>query len=392
MSSIKNFVQQVLSQAIAENATDIHFEPFDRYLEVRYRKDGELIRLPSFPLQMVVPLMVYLKTLANLNAYNSLKPQDGRLTCDVGKAQVDFRISCLPTGFGESVVLRVLNQARFKGSLQELSMGDTLASQLKRIITLSNGLLVITGPTGAGKTTTLYTLLQEIDWARKKIITVEDPVEYPMQHVTQVPIHAEIGLTFPVALKRLLRHDPDIIMIGEIRDAATAQIAVQAALTGHLVLTTLHSKDVASAIIRLLDLKVEAFLLASALKGVLAQRLVRKTCLECAAPYDPDPLFWEHMSKYCAGLNENIQAMIQTQPLIRGAGCPKCQGTGFYGRVGIFQFVPIIEKIRENFSGQLALQEMEKLIIDCNMPSLEQNALLSVIDNQTSFEEISHFL
>lgn len=389
MNSIKDFVQRILSQALAENATDIHFEPFDKFLEIRYRRDGGLVRLPSFPLQIMAPLVIYLKMLANLNAYNSLKPQDGRLTCDLGDKQIDFRISCLPTGFGESIVLRVLNQTNFKGSLKELSIRDVLASQLKRIIRLPNGLLVVTGPTGAGKTTTLYTLLREMDLIKKKIVTVEDPVEYPLEHITQVPIHTELGLTFPVALKRLLRHDPDILMIGEIRDAATAQIAVQAALTGHLVLTTLHSKDVASAIVRLLDLKVEAFLLASALKGILAQRLVRKTCLDCAIQYDPNPYFLEHIAKRFS--NEQAQE-IQAQPLLKGKGCSKCQGSGFYGRVGIFQFVPIIEGIRENISGRLALQGMEKLLMSCNMPLLEHSALLSVIANETTFEEIAHFL
>lgn len=382
MKSIVEFVQRVLDQVLAANATDIHFEPFDQFFEIRYRRDGKLFHLPSFPLQLAAPLIVYFKTLANLNAYNSLKPQDGRLTYDLGTRRVDFRISCLPTAYGESVVLRVLNQANFKESLTALSMGDTLVNQLNKMVHFPSGLIIVSGPTGAGKTTTLYTLLLEIDLLKKKVITVEDPVEYPLEGVMQVPIHAEIGLTFPVALKRLLRQDPDIIMIGEIRDAATAQIAVQATLTGHLVLTTVHSKDVASTILRLLDLKVEAFLLASALKGILAQRLVRKTCSECALPYHSNPQFLDCIEKYLPNKKKGPQM------LLKGKGCLKCQGTGFYGRVGIFQFVPILQSIREGICSECTVQEIEKLLSTSHMPSLEQNALLAVMENQTTFEEV----
>lgn len=361
MNTIQNFFQRVLRQAMDDHATDIHFEPFEESLEIRYRKDGMLIQLPSFPLQLKAPLAVYLKTLANLNAYNSLQPQDGRLMYDLGETQIDFRISCLPTGFGESIVLRVLNQVKLEGSLKELTMGDELVSQLKKMIQLPSGLFIVAGPTGAGKTTTLYTLLREINALKKKIITVEDPVEYPLSGVTQIQIHSEIGLTFPLALKKLLRHDPDIIMIGEVRDSATAQIAVQAALTGHLVLTTLHATDVASAIMRLLDLKVEAFLLACALKGVLAQRLVRKKCTDCANPYNSSD----------------------------SNGCPQCHGTGFVGRQGIFQFVPIMQFIAEGIVKNVTSQDLEKLLYNFNMPTLKACALAAVARNETTFKEVA---
>ena len=335
---IIRYVDLVLYQAIKEKASDIHFEPFEKDFKIRYRVDGALYEMAPPPPHLALPILSRVKVMANLNIAERRVPQDGRIVKQIGEKQVDMRVSTLPTHHGESIVLRVLDRSSVNLSLENLGLPTAIYDYISETIEKPNGIFIVTGPTGAGKTTTLYAGLRRINTIDAKLLTAEDPVEYDIDGIIQIPINEAIGLDFPRILRAFLRQDPDRIMIGEMRDKETATIAIQAALTGHLVLSTLHTNDAPGAVTRLIDMGCEPFLVAASLEGVLGQRLVRTICVECKSPYEP---------------NEAILSQLGISPhelgdkqFFTGAGCEVCGQSGYRGRAGLYELLNITEPIR----------------------------------------------
>lgn len=374
------FVNRVLRQAIRERASDVHFEPFERELKIRCRVDGALRELAPPPRAWVRPVISRLKVLGNLNIAEHRVPQDGRVRLTLAGRAVDLRISTLPTQFGESVVLRVLDRAAVQLDLAQLTLPPPIERAVQAAIRQPHGIFIVTGPTGSGKTTTLYSCLKELNAPDVKILTVEDPVEYEIDGLMQVPVNHAAELTFARALRSFLRQDPDIVMVGEIRDLETAQIAIQAALTGHLVLSTLHTNDAPGAVTRLTDLGVEPFLLASTLEAVLAQRLVRRICRECRAPVEKGDAEWVR-----AGLPVED---LGGRTLYRGRGCPECQGSGYRGRVGVFEFLAVDEPMRESISAGAPLDQLRAQATARGLVPLRAAGLQAVFAGETTLEEI----
>jgi len=337
-ASVIKLVNEVFLEALKERATDIHIEPYERDLVIRYRTDGvlQLTKLPMQIRRFQAAIISRIKIMADLNIAERRLPQDGRIKLQAGGRQIDVRVSVIPMLFGEGVVMRLLDRANLTFTLSRLGMVEDTLELFHRTIARPHGILLVTGPTGSGKTTTLYAALQEIVSPAIKVITVEDPVEYHIDGVNQIQAHPKVGLTFARGLRHILRHDPDIVMIGEIRDLETAEAAVQASLTGHLVFSTLHTNDAASAPTRLLDMGVEPFLVTSTVEAVMAQRLVRTICPDCKESYESDP----------TAMPADFQ-MEPGQKLHRGAGCRKCRGTGYYGRTGLFELMLLTESLRE---------------------------------------------
>ncbi|HZL47272.1 MAG TPA: GspE/PulE family protein [Opitutaceae bacterium] len=377
---IVRLVDAVLSQAIREHASDIHFEPFEGEFRVRCRVDGTLREMAAPPPAQAPAVVSRLKVLAGLNIAERRRPQDGRIRFPLGERSVDLRISTLPTQAGESVVLRVLDQTSAPATLAELGLPGIVEQGVREIVRRPNGLLLVTGPTGSGKTTTLYGCLRLINSPELKILTAEDPVEYEIEGITQLAVNPAIGLTFASALRSFLRQDPDVLMVGEIRDLETAGIAVQAALTGHLVLSTLHTNDAAGAVTRLIDMGVEPFLLSATLEAVLAQRLVRRICPACresvAAPADllaelaPD-------SKATAGGG-----------VFHGRGCAACRGTGYQGRLGIFEWLRMTEPVRELVLAHAPAAAIQRSAAEQGMGTLRAAGLRAILDGLTTVEEV----
>ncbi|MDQ7014441.1 MAG: ATPase, T2SS/T4P/T4SS family [Planctomycetota bacterium] len=342
-ASVIKLVNDLLIEAVNERATDVHIEPYEHELLVRYRIDGVLQRanVPPTIHRFSAAIISRLKIMANLNIAEKRLPQDGRITFRYrgergGMQEFDLRVSVIPMLFGEGVVLRLLSKTAVLMSLNELGMPDNVLTRWNKLIQRPHGILLVTGPTGSGKSTTLYGSLNQIVSDEIKVITVEDPVEYHVAGVNQIQVHTRVGLTFSAGLRSILRHDPDVVMIGEIRDRETAEIAVQASLTGHLVFSTLHTNDAAGSMTRLLDMGVEPFLVASSIEGVLAQRLVRRVCESCGESYTPE--------------NADIPAdfdMAEDATLTRGVGCRACRGTGFRGRLGIYEMLSLDDTLRE---------------------------------------------
>lgn len=331
-------VNLIINQAIQDRASDIHIEPFDKELRIRYRVDGVLHEVSAPPKRFHNAIVSRIKILADMNIAERRLPLDGRMRIKSSGRQIDLRVSTLPSMYGEGVVMRILDKQTAMLGLTELGMERGMFGIFRRLIQEPHGIILVTGPTGSGKTTTLYASLNEIYSVEKKIITVEDPVEYQLNGVNQVQAQPHIGLTFANALRAIVRQDPDIIMIGEIRDKETVDIAIQAALTGHLVLSTLHTNDAAGAVSRLLDMGAEPYLVASSLIGTVAQRLVRMNCPRCRQPYEEKPEVLREM---------NIDPeMIKREPLMRGVGCPECRGIGFKGRSGIYEMIAVDENMR----------------------------------------------
>lgn len=331
-------VNLIINQAIQDRASDIHIEPFDKELRVRYRVDGVLHEVNSPPKRFHAAIVSRIKILSDMNIAERRLPLDGRMRIVSSGRQIDLRVSTLPTMYGEGVVMRILDKRTAMLGLTELGMERTMFHNFRRLIQEPHGIILVTGPTGSGKTTTLYASLNEIYSVEKKIITVEDPVEYQLNGINQVQAQAHIGLSFANSLRSIVRQDPDIIMIGEIRDKETVDIAIQAALTGHLVFSTLHTNDAAGAVSRLLDMGAEPYLVASSLIGTVAQRLLRLNCPRCRQPYDEKP----------EALREvNIdEELVRKHPTMKGAGCPECRGIGFKGRSGIYEMLTVDENIR----------------------------------------------
>jgi len=376
---VVRLVDTILSEAVARRASDIHIEAFEREVLVRYRIDGRCYQVAKPPKSLALALSSRLKVLANLDVAESRLPQDGRLLLTVSQRQIDLRISTLPTMYGESIVLRVLDRGALDKTLGQLGTSDQMQQTIEQIIQRPHGMLLVTGPTGAGKTTTLYACLAKRNSPEVKLITTEDPVEYDVEGLVQVAINEKIELNFGRCLRAILRHDPDIIMVGEIRDQETAQVAVQAALTGHLVFSTLHTNDAPGAVTRLLDMGLEPFLVTSTVTGILAQRLVRQLCPACRAPYEPT-------AEELAALR--LDAGQLTQPLMKPVGCEACNGIGFKGRSGLFELLVITDTLRPLILERASVDALRTQARAEGMRSLREDGIAKVVAGVTTAAEM----
>ncbi len=377
---IVRFVNLVVGQAIRDKASDIHFEPFEHEFKIRYRIDGALYEMAPPPKHLALPITSRVKVLANLNIAERRIPQDGRIKLTLGGRSVDLRVSTLPTQFGESVVLRVLDQSAVQLDITSLGMPTDVFDGINEIIKRPNGIFIVTGPTGSGKTTTLYSALRVINTTDLKLLTAEDPVEYEIEGIMQVPVNHAVGLTFAAALRSFLRQDPDVIMVGEIRDLETAQIAIQASLTGHLVLSTLHTNDAPGAVTRLIDMGVEPFLIASSLEAVLAQRLVRRICKNCHTSYEPAADLLQQL-----GIDP---VDIGNREFFYGRGCDQCNNTGYKGRMGVYEWLRMSEAVRDLVVARASTMVIKQKALEQGMRTLRDDGLRAIFDGATSIEEI----
>ncbi|MEA1992028.1 MAG: ATPase, T2SS/T4P/T4SS family [Thermodesulfobacteriota bacterium] len=376
-------VNHIISQALEVKASDIHFEPFRDLLKVRFRIDGVLHDIETVSKRLQPAITSRLKLMAKMNIAEMRLPQDGRIKVREGQREIDIRVSSLPTLFGESVVLRLLNREEVRLELETLGISADILGDFEKIISRPYGLVLVTGPTGSGKTTTLYGVMNRINAPDKKIVTVEDPVEYQLDGINQIQIRPKIGLGFASALRNILRQDPDVILIGEIRDAETAEIAIQSALTGHLVFSTLHTNDAASAITRLQEMGVESYLLSSCLLAVMAQRLVRKICPHCGAAYDLPPGFFEEVVQALG-----VDSTQAPSEVWRGKGCANCANTGFSGRTGIYELIQVDDEIRRLIVKGADSGSILSKARSLGMRTLRQDGLQKVLAGQTTFEEV----
>jgi len=377
---VVRFVNLVLFQAVQDRASDIHFEPFETEFRIRYRVDGALYEMSPPPKHLALPVVSRIKVMANLNISERRLPQDGRINLNLGHRQVDLRVSTLPTQFGESVVLRVLDRSAVNLDLKSLGLPTYIGDYINEAILRPNGIFVVTGPTGSGKTTTLYSCLRQVNTIDSKLLTAEDPVEYDIEGIMQVAVNEALGLTFGKALRSFLRQDPDIIMVGEMRDAETGQIAIQASLTGHLVLSTLHTNDAPGAVTRLIDMGVEPFLISSTLMAVLAQRLVRTICKKCRTPFEP---------------TENQLSLLNLSPhdlgdkmFYYGRGCSSCNDSGYKGRKGIFELLVITDAIMQLINERAPTAVIRQKAVELGMITLREDGLRSIFDGDTTVEEV----
>lgn len=377
---IIRFVNGLIARACRERASDIHLEPFETEMSVRYRIDGVLYEILNPPHKAQAAIISRLKIMAGLNIAEKRLPQDGRFRVRIAGRDVDIRVSSLPTAYGERLVLRLLEKSGSVIELSEVGLGERLRQQIEQLILQPHGIFLVTGPTGSGKTTTLYAALSRLNDRSKNIITVEDPIEYQLNGVGQIQVNPKIELTFAAGLRSILRQDPDIIMVGEIRDGETAQIAVQSALTGHMVFSTLHTNDAAGALTRLLDMKIEPFLVSSAVNGILAQRLVRRLCPACRTSYQPS----DEMIRHFDGLLDE-----QTdRQFFRSRGCESCQHIGYRGRTGIYELMVINDAIRELLMAGADASTIRQAAQKGGMLTLRQAGLEKARQGETSLEEV----
>lgn len=377
---IIKLVSLIIIEAFRSRASDIHVEPMEKQLRVRYRIDGVLQEMESPPKRLQSAILQRLKIMANMKIAEKRICQDGRIQINVMGRELDLRVSVVPSNHGESVVMRILDKESLRLGLPELGFFTDDQQTFRSMIQLADGIVLVTGPTGSGKTTTLYSCLNEINKPDRKIITVEDPVEYQLSGINQVHVRADIGLTFANALRSILRQAPNIVMIGEIRDIETAEIAVNASLTGHLVFSTLHTNDAPSAITRLIDIGVKPFLVASSLRGIMAQRLVRKICSKCSETYKPSERELRQLGAL-AGQVEDVE-------LTRGKGCQNCAYTGYSGRIGIFEIFAITEEVQHLIYEQVNSSTMRNKARELGMRTLREDGLRKVIAGQTTLEEV----
>lgn len=377
---IVKFVDLVMTQAIKERASDIHFEPFEHEFKIRYRVDGSLYEMAPPPVHLANSVISRIKVMSSMNIAERRIPQDGRIMTTVNGKAVDMRVSTLPTQHGESVVLRVLDRSSVNLDLEHLGMTPYLFNYITETINKPNGIFIVTGPTGAGKTTTLYACLRRINTVDTKLLTAEDPVEYELDGVMQVPVNEAVGLTFARALRAFLRQDPDRIMVGEMRDKETAQIAIQASLTGHLVLSTLHTNDAAGAVTRLVDMGVEPFLVSATLEGVLAQRLLRTICKNCRTAYEPSLSILNQLNM--------SQADIGGKQFFTGNGCDKCGGSGYKGRKGLYELLDVTDPIRELITQRAPSLVLKQKAIELGMQPLREDGIRNIFDGETTIEEV----
>ena len=374
------FVNLVLFQAIRDRASDIHFEPFEEQFKIRYRVDGALYEMAPPPKHLALPVTSRIKVMANLNIAERRIPQDGRIQMSIAGRPVDLRVSTLPTQFGESVVLRVLDRSVVNLDLATLGMPKAIFDEVCGIIERPNGIFIVTGPTGSGKTTTLYSCLGRINTIDSKLLTAEDPVEYEIEGIMQVPINPAVGLTFGKALRAFLRQDPDVILVGEMRDLETAQIAIQSSLTGHLVFSTLHTNDASGAVTRLLDMGVEPFLVSSTLEAVLGQRLVRKLCKHCRPAYEPT-----EQDLNLLGLKPSE---VVGKTFFFGKGCSECNDSGYKGRTVICELLRVSDPIRTLINERVAGMVLRDKAMELGMRTMRQDGIRRILDGETSLEEV----
>jgi len=374
------FVNLVLYQAVNDRASDIHFEPFEKEFKIRYRVDGALYEMTPPPKRLAMPIISRVKVMAGLNIAERRLPQDGRIQLTIGGRVIDLRVSTLPTQFGESVVLRVLDRSVVSLEIENLGMPEDVYSGFTADIRKPNGILIVTGPTGSGKTTTLYSGLRRINTVETKILTAEEPVEYDIEGIVQVAINEAAGNTFSNVLRAFLRQDPDVMMVGEIRDLETAQIAIQASLTGHLVFSTLHTNDAAGAVTRLIDMEVEPYLISSTLEAVLGQRLVRTTCEHCKTAYKPDESVLESL--------ELSESDVEGREFHYGTGCSFCNETGYHGRKGIYEYLSVKEPIRELINERQPTLAIRNKAIELGMRALRLDGIRNVLDGYTTVDEV----
>ncbi len=380
---VVRLVQYVLLQAVNARASDIHFEPFEKEFHIRYRVDGALYEMTPPPKSLALPVISRVKVLAGLNIAERRLPQDGRIQLPVGGRMIDFRVSCLPTQFGESVVLRVLDRSVVSLDLENLGMPEDVYNDICADIDKPNGIIIVTGPTGSGKTTTLYSCLRRINKEGNKLLTAEEPVEYDIDGIVQVPINPIQGNTFPLVLRAFLRQDPDIIMVGEIRDLETAQIAIQASLTGHLVFSTLHTNDAAGAVTRLVDMDVPPYLIASTLEAVLGQRLVRTICKFSKTEYEPTPDILQRL-----GLTPE---QVQGRRFSFGEGCDKCNKSGYKGRKGLYEYLRASDPIRALINERRPTLVIREKARELGMRTMREDGVLNILDGNTTVDEVLRY-
>ncbi len=377
---VRKLLNMVLLLAIKDQASDIHFEPFEDEFKIRVRADGVLYEMVPPPRHLANAITTRIKVMAELDIAERRLPQDGRIELNVGGNPVDLRVSVLPTMFGESVVMRVLDRTVVQLDLQKIGMDATILRRFRQIIRNPNGIVLVTGPTGSGKTTTLYSALNELNEVSTKIITTEDPIEYEIDGLIQVPVNPDIEVTFANVLRAILRHDPDVILVGEIRDYETAEISIQSALTGHLVFSTLHTNDAPSAITRLRDMGVQPFLITATLEAILAQRLVRKICTECRTEFEPsDELLME--------LQLPIDQARQYS-FYYGKGCARCNNSGYKGRTGIYELLEINDDVRDMITSDASVDDIRNFARTQGMTTLRESGLKLIFDGVTTIDEV----
>ncbi len=379
---VRKLLNMVMLMAIKDHASDIHFEPFEDEYKMRYRCDGVLYEMVPPPRHLAMAISTRIKVMSNLDIAERRLPQDGRIELNVGGNPVDMRVSVLPTMFGESVVIRVLDRTVVNLDLGKVGMEQGILDSWRELIHRPNGIVLVTGPTGSGKTTTLYSSLNELNEITDKIITTEDPIEYDIDGIIQVPINSDIGVTFASCLRSILRQDPDIILVGEIRDLETAQISVQAALTGHVVFSTLHTNDAPSTITRLRDMGVEPFLITATIQGILAQRLVRKICEDCREEYDPS-------EEQLMELNLRREE-VRGKKFNFGRGCDRCNNTGHRHRSGLFELVVMDDELRDMISNNASTDELREVCRRQGMKTLREAGLQAIFSGVTTLEEVVH--
>jgi type IV pilus assembly protein PilB len=377
---VKRLVNMVLLEAIRHRASDVHFEPFEDEFKMRYRIDGVLYEMLPPPKHIALAVASRIKVMANLDIAERRKPQDGRIELIVNGNPVDLRVSVLPTMFGESVVMRVLDRSNVSLDLEQLGLRDDDLRMVRQLINRPNGIVIVTGPTGSGKTTTLYSALNELNDVKVKILTAEDPVEYDIDGLVQTQIRTEYGLTFAACLRSFLRQDPDIVLVGEIRDLETGDISVRASLTGHLVFSTLHTNDAPSAIARLLDLGLEPFLVTATMEAVVAQRLVRRICPRCKEEFTPTEEMLMEL--------DLTPADVKDRTLFHGAGCDYCRGTGYSGRVAIYEIMVLDDELGELVMKRASTNAIREAARKRGMRSLRESGLLAIYDGLTTIEEV----
>jgi type IV pilus assembly protein PilB len=377
---IMRYVDLVLYQAIKEKASESHYEHFETECKIRYRVDGMLYEMTPPPVHLALPIISRVKVMANMNIAERRIPQDGRIVKQVGDQSVDMRVSSLPTQYGESVVLRVLDRNSVNLNLDNLGLPQHIHGYIHDTIRMPNGIFIVTGPTGAGKTTTLYAALREINKIDTKILTAEDPVEYDVDGIVQVPVNDAIGMTFERVLRAFLRQDPDKILVGEMRDLDTAKIAIQASLTGHLVLSTLHTNDAAGAVTRLVDMGTQPFLVAASLEGILAQRLLRTICPDCKAPYEPSEAILTQL--------EVAPHELGDKSFFTGKGCKSCADSGYKGRAGLYELLNVSDPIRELIIDRAPAVVIKQKAIELGMTTLREDGLRCIYEGRTTIEEV----
>ncbi|MBI3996128.1 MAG: Flp pilus assembly complex ATPase component TadA [Candidatus Omnitrophica bacterium] len=376
---VVRLVDVILFEAVNRRASDVHIEAFEKEVSIRYRIDGRCYHVAQPPKSLAFAMASRIKVLSNLDVAETRLPQDGRILFTVNNRQIDLRVSTLPTMYGESIVLRVLDKGALDKTLAQLGMEPAMQETIERLIARPHGLLLVTGPTGAGKTTTLYACLTTLNTPELKLITTEDPVEYDIGGLVQVAVNPKIELSFATCLRAILRHDPDVIMVGEIRDQDTAQIAIQASLTGHLVFSTLHTNDAPGAVTRLLDMGLEPFLITSTVTGIIAQRLVRALCPQCRVPYQATP-------EDLAALH--VPAGDMPQSLMKAVGCEACQGIGFKGRTGIYELLVMTDTLRSLIIERASVSDLRARARAEGMRTLREDGIKKVLAGVTTVEEM----